>query len=198
MKRSFVYSELERKPCSWRKEINQGLGSQTFLWVWVYLAEWLFLRVYFCHFLTPGFSQSNSNCVLSNRDVTYIAENNLYPFNSSGLADRAAKAPEMIFVSPCAFAPQVPGSRCAITDPGAEQKGCGQPLPAGTRRPAWQNPPGGSTGAWKTLGTWLLIDFTFLFDTESGDNIPVVITLKACTVIQNNCQQLPSLAHAAF
>lgn len=109
----------------------------------MYLAGWLFLRVYFCHFLTPGFSQSNSNCVLSNRDVTYIAENNLYPFNSSGLADRAAKAPEMIFVSPCAFAPQVPGSRRAIADPGAEQEGCGQPLPAGTRRPAWQNPPGG-------------------------------------------------------
>lgn len=80
----------------------------------MYLAGWLFLQVYFCHVLTPSFSQSNSNCVLSNRDVTYIAENNLYPFNSSGLADRAAKAPEMIFVSPCAFAPQVLGSRRAI------------------------------------------------------------------------------------
>lgn len=57
---------------------------------------------------------------------------------------------------------------------------------------------GGSTGAWKTLGTWPLIDFTVMFDTESGDNIPVVITLKTCTVIQNKCQRLPSLAHAAF
>lgn len=56
---------------------------------------------------------------------------------------------------------------------------------------------GGNTGAWKMLGTWVHIDFILMFDVQSGNNFPVAIPLKTCTITQNKCQCLLFI-HAAF